>query len=104
MASESAKRRLSRKKNSLSDVEYPEVTTNMVRLSFTPTKSKGKQLAVSSEESDADQSPGLKDVLIEPEGVYRYTRICMKIITPVDYNLLARGVEVNDEHSTIIES
>jgi len=25
-------------------------------------------------------------------------------MTPVDYNLLARGIEVNDEHSVIIES
>ena len=34
------------------------------------SKSKGKQLAVSSDESNADRSPSLKDVLIEPEGVY----------------------------------
>ena len=28
----------------------------------------------------------------------------MGTMTPVDYNLLARGIEVNDEHSIIIES
>ena len=62
----------------------------MVRLSSTLSKSKGKQLAVSSEESDADRSPSLKDVLTKPEGVYRHTRIRIRAITLVDYNLLAR--------------
>jgi len=70
VASNSAKRRRSWKKKSFSDVEYPEVTANMVGPSLTPSKSKGKQLAVSSEESDVDRSPDLKDILIEPEGVY----------------------------------
>jgi len=65
----SAKRRRSRKKKSFSDVEYPEVTANMVGSSFTPSKSKRKQLAVSSEESDADRSTGLKDVIVKPEEV-----------------------------------
>jgi len=46
----------------------------------------------------------LKDVLIKPEGVYRHTQTCTGMIAPVDYNLLARGIEVNDEHSAIIES
>jgi len=46
----------------------------------------------------------LKDVLIEPEGVYRHTRTHTGVIAPVDYNLLARIIEMNDEHSTIIES
>ena len=50
------------------------MNANMVGLSFTPSKPKGKQLAVSSEESNVDQSSDLKDILIEPEGVYRYTR------------------------------
>ena len=76
----------------------------MVGPSFTPSKSKGKQLAVSSEESDADRSPGLKDVLIESEGVYRHTRTRTGGIAPVDHNLLARGIEVSDEHSAIIKS
>ena len=76
----------------------------MVGPSSTPSKSKGKQLVVSSKELDADRSPGLKDALAEPEGVYRHTRTCTKIIAPVDYSPLARRIEVNDEHSTIIES
>ena len=80
------------------------MTTNMVGSRSTPSKSKGKQLAVSSEESDADRSSGLKDVLVEPEGVYQHTQTRMGEIAPVDYNLLAREIEVNDEHSAIIES
>ena len=104
MTSNSAKRRRFQKKKSFSNVEYPEVTANMVEPSSTPSKSKGRQLAVSSEESDDDPPPGLKDVLIESEGVYRHTRTRTRIIAPVDYSLLVRGIEMNDEHSTIIES
>ena len=62
-ASNSAKKRRSRKKKLFSDVEYPEVTANIVGPSFTPSP-KGSNL---SEELDADWSPGLKDVLVEPE-------------------------------------
>jgi len=60
-------------------------------------------LAVSSEESDVDRSPDLKDILVEPEGVYRHTRTRMRTIALVDYSLLARKIEVNDEHSAILE-
>ena len=70
VASESAKRRRSQKKKSFSNVEYLEVTLNIVGPNSTPIKSKGKQLVVSLEESDADQSPGLNNVLIKPEEVY----------------------------------
>jgi len=73
LALEAAKRRRSQKKKSFSHVEYLEVTAKMVGPRFTPSKSKGKQLAISSEESDDDWSPGLKDALAEPEGVYRHT-------------------------------
>ena len=76
----------------------------MVGLSFTSSKSKEKQLAVGPEESDDDQSSGLKNILVEPEGVYRDTRTRNGTIAPVDYSLLARGIEMNDEHSVIIES
>ena len=76
----------------------------MVGPSFTPSRSKGKQLAVSSEESDVDQSPGLKDILVEHEGVYWHTRTHTGIIDPIDYSLLAKRSEMNDKHSTIIES
>jgi len=76
----------------------------MVGPSSTQSKSKGKQLAVSLEESDADQSPSFKDDLVKPEGVYRHTRTCIGAIIPVNYSLLAREIEVNDEHSAIIKS
>jgi len=64
----------------------------MVGASTTPSKSKGKQLALSSEESNAERSPGLKEILIEPEGIYRHTWIQTGIIASVNYNLLARGI------------
>ena len=68
-------------------MEYPEATANMA------SKSKGKQPAVSSNESDT-----------EPEGVYRHTRTQTGAVAPIDYNALARGIEVNDSHSAIAES
>ena len=76
----------------------------MVGPSSTPSKSKGKKLAFSSKESDADKSLGLKDVLGEPERVYRHTRTHTGTITLVDYSLLAREIKVNDEHYAIIRS
>jgi len=76
----------------------------MVGPSSTPSKSKNKQLAINSEESNVDWSPGLKDILVEPEGVYRHTRTRTEAIAPVNYSLLVGGIEVNDEHSAIIES
>jgi len=39
----------------------------MVGPSFTSSKSKGKQLDVSSDEPDVDRFGGLKDILVEPE-------------------------------------
>ena len=75
----------------------------MVGPSFTPSKYKGKQLTISSEESDADRSPGLKDALAEPEGVTTYLDP-HRNNRPINYSLLARGIEVNDEHSTTIRS
>jgi len=39
----------SRARRIFSDTEYPEVTTNMVRPSSMPSRSKGKQLIVSSD-------------------------------------------------------
>ena len=100
----SAKRQLTRNKKSFSNVEYLEVTSNMVDPSATSSKSKGKQLALSSEESDIECLPGLKEILIEPEGIDRRTRIQIGAITPIDYNLLAREIEANDKHSVIVES
>ena len=81
-----------------------QVTSNMVWPSTTPSKFKEKQLDVDSKESDVERSSGLKNILIEPKGLYRHTQFCTGMITLVDYNLLARGIKVNDEHSAIIES
>ena len=58
-----------------------------------PSKTKGKQSIVSSDESDT-----------ELEGVYRYTRTRTGIIAPVDYSALDRGIEVSESHSAIVES
>ena len=91
--SQSAKRRRSRTKRTFSDAEYPEVTANMVGPSTTPSKSKGKQPIVSSDEPDT-----------EPEGVYRHTRTRTGVIAPVDYSALTRGIEVSESHSVIAES
>jgi len=103
-ASNSAKKWWSRKKKSFSNVEHPEVTANVIGPSFTSSKFKEKQLIVSSEESDADRSTSLKEILVEPEGVDRYSRTRTRTIAPVDYSLFAKGIEVNDEHSAIIKS
>jgi len=76
----------------------------MVGPSTTPSKSKGKQLALNSEESDIECFSGLKEILVEPEGIYQPTRIRTGAIAPVDYNVQTRGIEAIDEHSTIIIS
>jgi len=57
------------------------------------SRSRGKQPAISTDESDT-----------ELEGVYRHTRTRTGAIPPIDYNALARGIEVNDSHSAIAES
>jgi len=103
-ASNSAKRCRSHKKKSFSDAEYAEVTSNIVGPSTTTSKSKGKQLSVDFEESDVERSPDLKTILIKSEWIYRHTQIRTGMIAPVDYKLLAWGIEVNDEHSVVIES
>jgi len=82
--------------------EYPEVTSNIVDLNTTLSKS--KQLALCSEESDTEHSSDLKELLIEPEGIYQHTRIRTRAIAQVDYNALARGTKANDKHSAIAES
>ena len=73
--SSSAKRRRSRKKKSFSDIEYLEVIFNMVGPSVMLSKSKERQLTLSSEESDTERSSSLKEILTEPEGKYQRTRI-----------------------------
>ena len=68
-------------------MEYPEVTANMT------SKNRGKQPAVSSDESDT-----------EPEEVYRHTRTQTGAVAPINYSALVRGIEVSESHSTIVES
>jgi len=68
-------------------MEYPETTANMVR------KSRKKQLAVSSNESDT-----------EPEGVYRHTRTRTGAVTTIDDSALAQDIEVRESHSAIAKS
>ena len=76
----------------------------MVGPRTTPSKSKGKQFAFSSEESNTERSSGLKEIMIEPERIYQHTRIRTGGVIPIDYNSLARGIETDDEHSTIVGS
>ena len=71
----------------------------MVGPSTILSKSKEKQLAFNSEESDIECSSGLKEILIEPEGIYYHTRTQIGAVIPIDYNSLARGIEADDEHS-----
>jgi len=47
----------------------------MVGPSATSSKSKGKQLTLSSEESDVEPFLDLKEKLVVPEGIYRHIRI-----------------------------
>jgi len=65
----------------------------MVGPSTTPNRSRRKQLAVSSDESDD-----------EPEGVYCHIHTRTGMVAPVDYSALAWGIEVSESHSTISES
>ena len=76
----------------------------MMSLSITLSKSKEKQLSLSFEESDVECSSGLKEILIEPEGIYQHTRIRIGAMTPMDYNVLTWEIEASDEHSAIRES
>ena len=69
--SNSAIRRRSRKKKFFSDVEYTEITSNMMGLCNTPSKFKEKQPVICSGESNDELSLGLKEILSESEGVYR---------------------------------
>ena len=74
----SAKRRHSRIRRTFSDAEYPKITANMVGLSTTPSKTKGKQPIVSSDDFDT-----------EPEGVYQHTRTRAGIIALMYFSALA---------------
>ena len=51
-------------------MEYPDITSNMMGPKTTPSKLKGKKLAISSGESDVELSSDFKVILIEPEEIY----------------------------------
>ena len=51
-----------------------------------------------------EHSSSLKEILLEPEGIYQYTYIQTGAIGLVDYNTLSRVIEVSNEHSAIAES
>jgi len=74
-------------KGAFSNTEYPEVTANMAG------RSKEKQLAVSSDNSDT-----------ESEGVCRHTRTRTGVVALVNYSALAWGINVTESHSAIAES
>ena len=65
----------------------------MVGPSISPIKSKGQQPIISSDESD-DELSGLREL---------HTRTQTGIIALVNYNALARGIEVREAHSAIAE-
>ena len=67
-------------------------------------KSAKKTSTPNSEESEAESSPGLKELFSKPEGVYLHTRIREGVLKPVDYNCLASRIELEDEHSAIAGS
>jgi len=76
----------------------------MVSASITPSKSKEKQLALSSEESNVEYFSGLKKIPVETEEIYQSTRMRTGAIALVEYNALAWAIEVSNEHSPIAES
>jgi len=41
---------------------------------------------------------------MESKGVYQHTRTRTGAVAPVDYSALARGIEVSESHSAIVES
>ena len=102
--SNSAKGHHSCKKKSFSDVEYPEITSNMVGPCTIPSKSKGKQSVVCSGESDDEPSSSLKEILSESEEMYQHTCIRTGTITPMNYSAIGRGIDVNEAHPAITES
>jgi hypothetical protein len=75
----------------------------MVGPGATSSKSRDKHPVLSFEESYDEYSPGLKKLLIEPEGIYSHTRTRTGVITPVDYKSLDEGTQSDDEHSAIAE-
>jgi len=102
-AAKYAKRRRSRKKKSFSDVEYPEVTSKMVGLCTTPSKSKGKQPIIYSSKLMMNLLLVWKKYWVN-QKVYQHTRILTGTIALVNFSTLARVIEVNKAHPAIAES
>ena len=65
----------------------------MVGPSTTPSRTKGKQPIVRSDESGT-----------ELEGVYRHTCSRIGVIALMNYSALAWGIEVSEAHYAIVES
>ena len=76
----------------------------MVGLGETTGKSAKKTPTPNSEESEDESSPGLRELLSKPEGVYLHTCMREGILKPVDYKHVASGIEIEDEHSAIAGS
>jgi len=72
----------------------------MVGPCTTPSKSKEKQPIICSDESNDESSSDLKEILNESEGVFQHTHIRIGTIAPVNYNALARGIDVNEAYPT----
>ena len=76
----------------------------MVESTSTSGKPEKERLSPSSGESDVEYSPGLKGIIVEPEGVFKHTRTRRGVIAPVDYKGMSEGSRFHDECSAIAES
>jgi len=99
-----AKRQRFRRKKSSSDVEYPEVTSNMVGSTNALKKPGREQSSQSSEESNSERFQRLKGLFEESGGVYKHTRTRTGTIAPVNYRTLSGEDTLDDECSAIAES
>lgn len=79
-----SKRRRLRKKKATTETKYHEVTFNMT--------SAGKNSTLSFEESDAEYTLRVKELLQKLDGIYQNTRIRIWTISLVDYKKLAKGL------------
>ncbi|ONK77795.1 uncharacterized protein A4U43_C02F10740 [Asparagus officinalis] len=88
-------RRHPHRKKTLED-KYLRVTSNMV--------GRGRSSTLSSDGSETDHSPSVREITNEFEGIYQRTRTRTGAIPPINYQSLARGTNSDDEHSAIAES
>ena len=75
----------------------------MVGPCITPNKSKRKQPAICSRESDDELSSSLKEILSESEGVYQHTHIQI-YNCPSKLHCPFQSIDVNEAHTAIAES